>query len=66
MTKRLTLGALLVVMAALAVHDLVGIAQGRVTPELRTALNDPIVRAAHVYENVMLIAITALMTLKPF
>jgi uncharacterized membrane protein len=42
------------------------IAQGRVTPELRTALNDPIVRAAHAYEYVMLIVITALMTLKPF
>src|SRR5262245_46950066 len=32
MMKRLTLGVLLLVMAALAVHDLVGIAQGRVTP----------------------------------
>jgi mannose-6-phosphate isomerase-like protein (cupin superfamily) len=32
MTKRLALGALLIVMAALSLHDLVGMAQGRVTP----------------------------------
>jgi hypothetical protein len=32
MTKRLTLGALLVLMAALSRHDLVGIAQGALTP----------------------------------
>ena len=32
MTKRLAFGALLVVMAALSLHDLVGMAQGRVTP----------------------------------
>jgi mannose-6-phosphate isomerase-like protein (cupin superfamily) len=31
-TKRLAFGALLVVMAALSLHDLVGMAQGRVTP----------------------------------
>ena len=42
------------------------LAQGRVTTELRTVLNDPVVRAAHAYEYVMLIVITALMTLKPF
>jgi len=32
MSKRLILGALLVVMAALSLHDLVGMAQGTVTP----------------------------------
>ena len=32
MTKRLTLGALLVLMAALSLHDLVGMAQGALTP----------------------------------
>ena len=32
MTKRLLLAALLVVMAALSLHDLVGMAQGTVTP----------------------------------
>jgi hypothetical protein len=31
-TKRLAYGALLVVMAALSLHDLVGMAQGRTTP----------------------------------
>ena len=42
------------------------VARGRVTPELRMALNDPIVRAAHAYEIVMLVVIVALMMLKPF
>ena len=32
MTKKLTFGALLVIMAALSLHDLVGIAQGTRTP----------------------------------
>jgi len=32
MTKRLMLGALLVMMTALSLHDLVGMAQGAVTP----------------------------------
>ena len=32
MAKRLMLGALLVVMTALSLHDLVGMAQGTVTP----------------------------------
>ena len=32
MTKRLILAALLVVMAALSLHDLVGLAQGTLTP----------------------------------
>src|SRR5262245_28644115 len=42
------------------------VSQRRMTPELRAALHDPIVRAAHVYEMIMLITIVALMTLKPF
>jgi hypothetical protein len=40
--------------------------QGRVTPELSTAFNDPAVRAAHTYELVLMAVIVALMVLKPF
>jgi hypothetical protein len=36
------------------------------TTDLRSALNDPVVGAAHTYEMVMLVVIVALMTLKPF
>jgi predicted integral membrane protein DUF2269 len=42
------------------------LAERRMTSELRAALNDPIVSAAHIYEIMMLVAIIALMTLKPF
>ena len=42
------------------------VAQGRFTAELRQAVDDGVVKAAHVYEMVMLVAIFALMTLKPF
>jgi uncharacterized membrane protein len=42
------------------------LAQRRMTPELKAALNDPIVGAAHNYEIGMLIVLVALMTLKPF
>lgn len=42
------------------------LAQRRMTPELKAALNDPIVGAAHSYEIGMLIVVVALMTLKPF
>ena len=42
------------------------IAQGRMTDELRRAVHDPVVAAAHIYEMLMLIAVFALMTLKPF
>jgi Predicted integral membrane protein (DUF2269) len=39
---------------------------GEITPELRTALADPTVRAAHVAELAALAIIVALMVLKPF
>jgi uncharacterized membrane protein len=42
------------------------LAQRRMTPELKAALDDPVVNAAHTYEIVMLLAIVALMTLKSF
>jgi hypothetical protein len=41
-------------------------AQNRVTPELTTAFNDPLVRAGHIYEMALLGLVTALMVLKPF
>jgi hypothetical protein len=41
-------------------------ASGAVTPELRRALADPAVRAAHVAELAALAIIVALMVLKPF
>jgi hypothetical protein len=41
------------------------LAQRRMTPELKAALNDPVVGAAHNYEIGMLIVLVALMTLKP-
>ena len=44
----------------------VALAERRMTTELRSALNDPIVGAAHIYEMMMLVVIVALMTLKPF
>jgi uncharacterized membrane protein len=40
--------------------------KGQITPELRAAMNDNIVKFAHRYEEVALIIITALMVLKPF
>ena len=41
-------------------------AQGAVTPALRAALDDPVVRAARVYEMVMIAVLTWLMVAKPF
>jgi hypothetical protein len=41
-------------------------AQDQVTLELSAAFRDPIIRAAHVYELVVLVVIVALMVLKPF
>ena len=40
--------------------------QGVVTAELRAAMNDRTVRLAHIYEEVALVVITALMVTKPF
>jgi hypothetical protein len=42
------------------------IVQDQVTPELTAAFRDPIVRAAHIYELVILTVIVILMVLKPF
>ena len=41
------------------------LAERRMIPELRAALNDPVVGAAHAYEMLMMIVV-ALMTLNPF
>ena len=42
------------------------LARGEITPELRTAMNDRVVRRAHYYEEIAVILIAALMVLKPF
>lgn len=42
------------------------LAQGRVTPDLRTALNDQKNRLAHYAEEILVLIVTALMVLKPF
>ena len=42
------------------------LAEGRITPELRLAMDDPIVRIAHLYEEIAIIVIIILMVLKPF
>jgi hypothetical protein len=48
--------------AALAAAE----AEGRVTPELRAAWLDPVVRAAHVYELGSVTVVLILMLTKPF
>lgn len=42
------------------------LAEGQITPELRAALDDKVVKLAHIYEAVMVIVIVALMVFKPF
>ena len=42
------------------------LAKGQITSELSVAMNDNTVKIAHLYEEVSLIAIAALMVLKPF
>jgi uncharacterized membrane protein len=42
------------------------LAQGQITPELRTAMDDRVVNLAHRYEEISVIVVTALMVLKPF
>jgi uncharacterized membrane protein len=42
------------------------LAEGRITPELSTALDDKTVKLAHHVEEIAMIAIAALMVLKPF
>ena len=42
------------------------LAKGQMTPELRAHLDDPVVRIAHTYELVSMVAIVYLMVFKPF
>lgn len=42
------------------------LAEGRITPELRAAIDDPVVKLAHLYEQVAVIVVVALMVFKPF
>jgi hypothetical protein len=42
------------------------VAEQRITPELRVALTDPAVRAATIYEFVVMAIVICLMVLKPF
>lgn len=42
------------------------LAEGHVTPDLRSALHDQKNRLAHYIEEILVIAVTALMVLKPF
>ena len=44
----------------------VALAKGEITPELRNAMNDKMVKFAHLYEEIGLIIVVALMVLKPF
>jgi uncharacterized membrane protein len=41
-------------------------AQDTITPELRAAMEDPVVRAGHIYEAVAVIVVIYLMVMKPF
>jgi Predicted integral membrane protein (DUF2269) len=42
------------------------VTKDRITPELSTAFRDPVVRAGHIYEIIVMVVIVALMVLKPF
>ncbi len=42
------------------------LAKGEITSELRAGMNDAVVKLAHLYEEVSVIAIVILMVLKPF
>jgi hypothetical protein len=42
------------------------LAKGKMTPELRLALDDPVVKAAHWYEMIAMVLVVFLMVLKPF
>jgi uncharacterized membrane protein len=44
----------------------VALAENRITPELRAAMDDKVVKLSHHYQEVSLIVIVALMVLKPF
>jgi uncharacterized membrane protein len=40
--------------------------EGRITPELQAAMDDKVVQSAHLFQEVSIIVIIALMVLKPF
>jgi hypothetical protein len=40
--------------------------QGVITPEVRAAMEDPVVRAAHIVEAVLVVVVIYLMVMKPF
>ena len=40
--------------------------QNAITPELQAAMEDPVVRTAHIYETIAVAAIIYLMVMKPF
>jgi uncharacterized membrane protein len=42
------------------------IAAGQITPQLREALHDPVVRMVHWYEEISLVVVVLLMVFKPF
>jgi uncharacterized membrane protein len=42
------------------------LAEGRMTPGLRLALEDKVVKLAHLYEEISIIIVVALMVFKPF
>jgi uncharacterized membrane protein len=42
------------------------LAEGKITTDLLTALDDPVVKIAHIYEEVMVLVVVALMVFKPF
>lgn len=42
------------------------LAKGELTPELRAAMDDGVVKLAHIYEEVSVILVVILMVLKPF
>jgi uncharacterized membrane protein len=44
----------------------VALAKGEITSELRAAMDDTVVKLAHLYEEISVIAIVILMVLKPF
>jgi uncharacterized membrane protein len=42
------------------------LAEGRITPKLRTSLEDQVVKLAHLYEEISILIVVALMVFKPF
>ena len=46
--------------------DITAMFTGAMTPELRTSMNDPVVRWTHLFELIATIAVLLLMVFKPF